>query len=112
MGKKAKFKQIRRIASQMPVIEANQSVTVEHIKGSALIAAGIKEVGGKPVDAKMSYRKKTPVASPINHHRNMKKLYNQMGKSGVGMYINAVKAHAAKQAQLNAAENTKMNEGK
>jgi hypothetical protein len=92
MGKKAKFKQIRKLASQMPNL-LTQKVIGEKIKGEELYKQGVEKVEGKPVLMDEMYRKKTVVDAPLNHNRKMKQLYNQYGAAGVGMYINAVNMH-------------------
>lgn len=96
MGKKSKFKQIRRLANQMPVIHT-QAVKGSVVKGYEILKEGMKEVDGKPIDAYGNYKKKQIIAAPLNHNRKMKKLYNQYGPAGVGMYINAVNRHVSAQ---------------
>lgn len=88
MGKKAKLKAIRKIASTMPDI-----MTVQML-GEA-IKEGIKEIDGKPVDPTKYYRKKTPVQNSLNHNRKMKQLYNQYGAKAVSEYIAAVAQYEA-----------------
>jgi pyocin large subunit-like protein len=83
MGKKAKFKKIRKIASQMPVIHPTIDVS-----GKDVLIAGIKEIKGKPVEANATYEIAQP--TPINHNRRMKKLYNEYGVNGVRAYINSI----------------------
>jgi hypothetical protein len=95
MGKKAKLKQIRRIANQMPKMKVVQ-VIGEKLSGEELYNSGVEKVDDKPVDLNGVYKKKTPVHVPLNHNRKMKKLYNKYGNVGVGMYIQAVKNHVAK----------------
>lgn len=96
MGKKSKIKQIRRLASQMPDLQLNV-IKGGVVKGSELIKQGIKEVEGKPVEPHTNYRKKEVVQQPLNHHRQMKRLYNKMGESGVGAYINEVNRFVSNQ---------------
>lgn len=97
MGKKSKFKAIRRLAAQMPVINKSAVIEVERVKGSTLIEEGTTEVNGKPVIDHENYKrvKTGPVA--INHKRKMKKLYNAHGKKGVGSYLQAVNNYLAQQ---------------
>lgn len=96
MGKKSKLKKIRKIAGNLPVINAGR-VHGEKVTGAELYKEGMKEVNGKPIDPDKDYRKKTMVDAPLNHNRKMKKLYNQFGAKGVGMYVAAVQAHVANQ---------------
>lgn len=89
MGKKAKLKKIRRLASQMPVINV-QHVQGAPVDGATLIKRGVKEVQGKPVQNLETYREKKAVPVAVNHNRQMKKLYNKHGLGGVAMYAQAV----------------------
>jgi hypothetical protein len=94
MGKKAKLKAMRKIAREMPAMQYNVPVGVKAL-GKELIARGITEVEGKPVLPNGKYKGMQTLPQPLNHYRQMKKLYNTHGKGGVGSYINAV---AQKQA--------------
>lgn len=96
MGKKSKFKQLRKIASTMPAIQLNV-VKGEVVEGRELEKEGIKEVEDKPIDSDAKYRKKTIVQQPLNHHRQMKKLYNKMGALGVRAYVNEVNRFVSSQ---------------
>jgi hypothetical protein len=89
MGKKAKFKKIRRFASQMPVIEV-ASVIGERLTGKDAMMDGVSEIEGKPVDQNTTYIKKKVVKQPLNHNRKMKAMYNKFGPGGVNAYVNAV----------------------
>lgn len=95
MGKKAKFKQIRRIASAMPVINTRH-IQGNVVTGGELIDKGIKEVKGNPVEYEKNYKEKKVVPSPLNHKRKMKKLYYMNGMNGVRMYMDAVKQYSQK----------------
>lgn len=99
MGKAAKLKKIRRLASQMPVINT-KGIEVSLVDGYELIAKGIKEVDGKPVDPKGNYKEKKKVLVPINHNKKMKKLYNMGGIAGVKMYVSAVQQYQQKKAAI------------
>lgn len=100
MGKKAKLKKIRRLANSMPVIQT-KVIKGSIIKGEEILAsapAGMDtKVNGEPVKADSIYRKKEIVTQALNHNRKMKKLYNQYGPAGVGMYINAVNRYISSQ---------------
>lgn len=72
------------------------TINVQHIQGSIvdgseLLKRGVKEVEGKPVGNLHTYREKKAVSVPVNHLRQMKKLYNKHGVEGVRMYAQAVK---------------------
>jgi hypothetical protein len=97
MGKKLKLKAMRRIAREMPAMEQNITVGVK-VSGKELIEKGVREVQGQPVMGSAKYRAMQKQAFPLNHYRQMKKLYNSDGKAGVGAYINAVAQHQNKQA--------------
>jgi hypothetical protein len=101
MGKKAKLKKIRRLASQMPVIQT-ETVVTDSVYGFELLRDGIKEVQGKPVDPKQEYRRKKGIPVAVNHNRQMKRLYNQIGLKGVAMYANAVQRFVTAQQSANA----------
>jgi hypothetical protein len=95
MGKASKLKQIRKAASQMPVLKTYRP-EVEIVSGVQLINSGIKELkDGTPVDVKKDYKQVTPVPVALNHNRQMKRLYNAKGAKGVIDYINQVAQIAA-----------------
>lgn len=73
MGKKARLKQIRKIASQLPVIK-------------------IPVVKGSIVDTDNGLMRKKELGEAfVNHNRRMKSFYNQYGVMGVVGYVNSVK---------------------
>lgn len=93
MGKKAKFKKIRRLANQLP--EINTKIIVgETLTGSQVVYDGVSEIDGKPVNHAAFYKKKRIVEKPLNHNRKMKKMYNKYGAAGVNHYANAVIQYA------------------
>jgi hypothetical protein len=96
MGKKAKLKQIRRIAAQMPEIQTRK-VVGEKLLGAELYKSGVEEVEGKAVNPDILYSKKSIVEAPLNHNRKMKQLYNKYGKAGVNAYIQLVNRHISAQ---------------
>lgn len=87
MGKKSKFKQIRRMAEQIPAIPSSARVKVQKT-GMELLKEGIKEADGKPINPLGRYYQSKKVAVPTNHNRKMKKLYNKSGHAGVKAYLN------------------------
>lgn len=89
MGKKAKLKQIRRIASQLPALNV-KAIRSERLTGKEAMMEGINEVDGKPVNQNSVIRKKSVVSTPLNHNRKMKQLYNKYGIAGVAVYIDSV----------------------
>jgi hypothetical protein len=89
MGKKAKFKKLRRLASEMPVIKVGQIVG-ERISGAELYKSGVEKVEDKPVNPHATYTKKKVIEKPLNHTRQMKRMYNKHGIGGVREYVQAV----------------------
>ena len=108
MGKKSKFKQLRRIASQMPQIMTSKPVA-SAVTGSELIEQGVKKLSnGDEVDPKKTYRQVQGVPTPLNHNRKMKDAYNKYGADGVNSYINSVRTYeAAKQQHLESLDKKK-----
>lgn len=103
MGKKSKFKKIRRLASELPKM-TRASEKVEQVSGAEVIASGVKEINGAPVNPNGHYRKKQPVRAPLNHNKHMKRLYYQQGEKGVQNYVNAVHEFVAQKQQEKKAE--------
>ncbi len=92
MGKKAKLKQIRKWAKEMPVLHTKQLVRDCVVSGGQLYKDGVTTVAGEPVRVNSNYVKKKLIDVPVNHNRNMKKMYNKHGKDGVVGYILEVKS--------------------
>ncbi len=94
MGKSSKFKQIRKIASSMPL------VSIKRVVGEMIRGSEIKDIGntneGLIIDPSLMYKRKKIIDAALNHNKKMKKLYNKYGKNGVSLYINAVNAHVDK----------------
>ena len=86
MGKKAKFKAIRRLAKEIPLIYSTSFKKVKY-SGIELLKEGLTTVGDKVVNPMSKYSKLQRVAVPTNHNRKMKKLYNKMGHDGVKAYM-------------------------
>lgn len=99
MGKKAKLKQIRRLAEQLPVVNIGH-VVGELVSGGELIKTGVNKLpSGERVMADQRYRRKETVEVSLNHNRKMKKLYNRYGAAGVQGYMTGIKRHVASQVQ-------------
>lgn len=96
MGRKAKLKKIRKIAQDLPHLEVIQ-VQKNNLTGAELKALGVNKVDGKPVDDNVVYGRKEQVNIPMNHERNMKRMYNQFGMSGIDKYVNAANQHVKEQ---------------
>jgi tRNA U55 pseudouridine synthase TruB len=98
MGKKSSLKKIRKLAEQMPEIMTKKEQLKGIVKGSDLLAKGVKEVQGNPVKELGVYKEKEFIKVPINHNRKMKQLYNKYGPAGVRAYANEVNRFIATQA--------------
>lgn len=105
MGKKAKLKAIRRIAAELPEIHVKAMGVPAAITGAELLKKGMTKLpSGELIDADSIYKKNQVIDRQINHHRQMKKLYNKHGAAGVRMYVAAAERHAAKMDQQKAKE--------
>lgn len=75
----------------------------EVIAGHDLIATGVTEVQGNPVDEHKQYRRNKQVQKPLDHAKQMKKAYMKNGHAGVIGYVHAVdsyvKQHQAQSVQ-------------
>lgn len=96
MGKSAAIKKIRKLASQLPTLTVNQP-SLLRMKGSELIEKGIEEITVDevkvPVNGGLMYESKQTIEAPMNHRRNMKKLYNKFGQQGIDEYIKAMERY-------------------
>lgn len=99
MGKASKFKQIRKIASQLPAMN-RKAIETTVVTGKELLDRGVhKVVNGvnseSDVVSAAKYQQKKVVTVPVNHNRNLKDAYKKIGMAGVAAYTNAANAHAA-----------------
>lgn len=62
--------------------------------GEQMIKEGIKEVNGEEINPASIYKGMKSEVVPMNHEKNMKKLYYQHGAKGVRAYIQNVENHA------------------
>ena len=94
MGKKAKLKQLKKLAANLPELK-KERVHGERITAAELVKQGVYTVDGKTVKPGQEYREKVKVQVPINHERNMKALLKRFGPAAVNRYAAAVvnKAH-------------------
>jgi len=64
------------------------------IKGSELIASGVSEVEGDPVEPRKEYRRNVNRIRPLNHLRRLKKFYTKYGADDfLGEYIKWLRPH-------------------
>jgi hypothetical protein len=90
MGKKSKFKQLRKLAQQMPVIMTSNPESTS-VQGDELIRQGVLKLkNGDKIDPLKEYRQVKGVPTPLNHARKMKEIYNKAGANGVNQYIQSV----------------------
>jgi len=85
---KKKEKELRYIANKLrpTFYDANE---ISYVKGSDLIAKGITEIEGKPVEEKTIYKSIRTRPYPVNHRRRIKEAYIAQGNDGVVEYLKA-----------------------
>ena len=94
MGKKSKYKAIRRAAEQLPAMTI-QRILPEVKTGQELIDNGMIETKeGDVINAGKNYKLFSPHQVPINHNKEMKKMYNRYGQIGVLAYVQLAKQKA------------------
>lgn len=86
MGKAAKLKQLRRLASQMPVITTGQNIHVL-LKGRNIHAQ--KDKDGKEIEPEKVYSGEKNI--PVNHYKKMKQNFYKAGMAGAAVYSKSVK---------------------
>lgn len=89
MGKAAKFKKLRRLASQLPPLTTH-AVIGQMVSGKDLSGVVEKDGKGNKINPLLNYTRKTVVNVPLNHNRKMKQFYNKFGMDGVKGYGAAV----------------------
>ena len=91
MGKAAKFKKLRKLASQLPAININKEGQVEIKSGAICVAEGIlKDLAGNDIDPNLYYKFPAPKSVPLNHNKKMKEAYKKYGMKGVETYGHSV----------------------
>ncbi len=86
MGKKSRFKHLRKISANLPEV-AEKTFVSEKVEGHQLIENGIDTVNDKPVKLGGIYRKVTAIAKPVNHYRKLKQLDKTGGVAAVIGYL-------------------------
>jgi hypothetical protein len=108
MGKKSKYKQMRRIASALPGMQT-KGIEVSKVSGDELLKRGVVELSdGTPVFFNKDYKEKKQVPVAMNHYRKMKKIYNSHSAAHVNGYIKAVRDIAAKRDAVQVSDTTKV----
>jgi hypothetical protein len=90
MGKKSKFKAIKRLAAQLPAMTV-QSLVTTRLTGAEVLESGVTEVNGHRVWQHGTYIRKSREAVEVNHVEQMKKMYYKHKVAGVRGYVSAVK---------------------
>ena len=94
MGKAAKLKQLRRLASQMPVISTGQNIHVV-LKGRNIPLK--KDKDGNDIDPEKVYGGEKNI--PVNHYKKMKQNYGKAGMAGAAVYARSVKEYVKQKSQ-------------
>ena len=92
MGKAAKLKAFRRIASCMPMIPTI-GTEVSFERGIDLINNGVHSINGISVNPDKNYRMSKTVQVPMNHNNIMKQLYYKEGEKGALGYMRAIQTY-------------------
>lgn len=79
-------KEIDEVADQLPTsyYEAEASC---YATGQQLLAQGLTEFNGKPIEPKKQYWITEGFLFPVNHNRQLRKAYEQSGKEGIIEYL-------------------------
>ena len=94
MGKKSSFKNLRKLADELPQITVYRRVG-EVVNGFEVIERGMElPKGGRVMD---SFKLKQSVPMPLNHYRQLKSAFARSGVQGVEIYVKAVNAYQAQQ---------------
>ena len=84
MGKKARLKAIKRLASSLPMIN-DHTHEIHVMKGSEILAWGtITEINGEKINPDGIYKVPMPVMIVRNNARRMKKAFLKNGAAGIG----------------------------
>lgn len=96
MGKAQKLKIIRKAALLLPAATTT-TIQKSSVSGRDLIDSGVKQDKyGAEIKGNRRYIKRQPIEVPVNHNRQMKRLYNQHGMAGAVAYANQVEGMAVK----------------
>lgn len=94
MGKKSRLKAVKRIAATLTPLVIGRPIGEKGIPGTDLIKEGTLTTKTGGVDTlirkDLTYNRKTVKNMPINHARNLKKLYLKYGQPAVDAYLKKV----------------------
>jgi len=85
-------KELRKIANELPETKVDE-IQTEIVEGWQLIKEGIKEVQGKEVNPKFTYKRKKIVKVALNHENKLKQIFKTHGVNGVAQYQQAILDH-------------------
>lgn len=97
MGKSAKLKKIRRLVATMPAVSINKTFR-EVLTGRELVNDGIDSVKGESIKAGGRYIKSSVKPAPLDHEKQMKRIYSKHGMAGVVGYMDAIDNHVKNSA--------------
>lgn len=107
MGKKSRLKEVKRLAAQLTPLVIGRAIG-EKKTGAELIAEGVTKakLNGEelPINLKQNYKRVQVKNMPINHGRNLKKLFLKHGQAAVDAYVNKVAEVVEKSKQKQNAE--------
>lgn len=107
MGKKSRLKAVKRIAATLTPLVIGRAIG-EKLPGKELIAAGTltTKTGGTEtmIQAGVTYKRIAVKNMPVNHARNLKKLFMKHGQAAVDAYTRKVAEVVAKSKQKQNAE--------
>jgi len=81
-------RELSKAIKDLPEMRSGEKMEIIIKSGASLLAAGVKEVQGKPVNPKGKYS--GTAHAVINHRTNAEKAFKQKGMIGVHEYCNAV----------------------
>ncbi|HRO18252.1 MAG TPA: hypothetical protein PLU07_08685 [Ferruginibacter sp.] len=88
MGKAKHFRQLRKLALQLPTISSGNKMPLRHlVSGADAIKNGVKKIHSEKVDPGKKYIAKGEISMSVNHYRKMKKLFTRGGAENVRKYI-------------------------
>jgi len=105
MGKKSKLKAIKKMAALMPTIETVKKVGTV-VSGSELIEKGVVSIADEsvPVLPNHKYKKQEFKKVPVNHEKEMKRVYNRYGAAGVKQYAIEAARYVERQEKADLSE--------
>lgn len=97
MGKAKQLKKLRRQGRMLPEMDKQGMVGFELIKGEDLDEAQQAEI--EDFDASKTYKRTLVGPMPVDHGRELKKMYKKYGDAGTAAYTKAILNRASQAAQ-------------